>query len=131
MYNSRVVVLFIGEWLRIMKIDYEAIGKRVRNEREKKSMSQMRLAELSNLSVNSISHIECGNTKFSLPSIVAIANALDVTIDCLMMDVVNNSHIQFKKELVDIFDSCTNDEYTLLVNICKTTLETYRNLKNK
>lgn len=112
-----------------MKIDYIAIGKRVRNEREKKNMSQMRLAELSNLSVNSISHIECGNTKFSLPSIVAIANALDITVDCLLMDVVDHSLIQFKKELVDIFDNCSKEEYILLTEICKTTLETYRKLK--
>ena len=112
-----------------MKIDYIAIGKRVRNEREKKNMSQMRLAELSNLSVNSISHIECGNTKFSLPSIVAIANAPDITVDCLLMDVVDHSLIQFKKELVDIFDNCSKEEYILLTEICKTTLETYRKLK--
>lgn len=112
-----------------MKIDYIAIGKRVRNEREKKNMSQMRLAELSNLSVNSISHIECGNTKFSLPSIVAIANALDITVDCLLMDVVDHSLIQFKKELVDIFDNCSKEEYILLTEICKITLETYRKLK--
>lgn len=114
-----------------MKIDYIAIGKRVRNEREKKNMSQMHLAELSNLSVNSISHIECGNTKFSLPSIVAIANALDITVDCLLMDVVDNSLIQFKRELVDIFDNCSKEEYTLLVDICKTALETYRRIQNK
>ena len=112
-----------------MKIDYIAIGKRVRNEREKKNMSQMRLAELSNLSVNSISHIECGNTKFSLPSIVAIANALDITVDCLLMDVVDHSLIQFKKELVDIFDNCSKEEDILLTEICKITLETYRKLK--
>lgn len=114
-----------------MKIDYVAIGKRIRNEREKQHISQMKLAELSNLSINSISHIECGNTKFSLPSIVSIANALHITIDCLLMDVVDNSLIQFKKELIDTFDNCTKEEYTLLVNICKTTLETYRQLQNK
>lgn len=113
-----------------MKLDYIAIGKRVRNEREKKNMSQMRLAELSDLSINSISHIECGNTKFSLPSIVAIANALGVTVDCFLMDVVDNSLVQFKKELVDMFDNCSKDEYTLLVDICKTTLNTYRQVKN-
>lgn len=114
-----------------MKIDYAAIGKRVRNEREKKNMSQMRLAELSNLSINSISHIECGNTKFSLPSIVSIANALNVTVDCFLMDVVDNSLIQFKKELVDIFDDCSEEEYTLLVNICKSALTTYRQINNR
>ena len=114
-----------------MELDYAAIGKRIRNEREKKNMSQMRLAELSDLSVNSISHIECANTKFSLPSIVAIANALGVSVDCFLMDVVDNSLVQFKKELVDIFDGCSKDEYTLLVDICKTALNTYRKINNK
>ena len=113
-----------------MKLDYIAIGKRIRKEREKKKMSQMRLAELSNLSVNSISHIECGNTQFSLPSIVAIANALDVSVDCFLMDVVDNSLIQFKRELVEIFDDCSKGEYTLLVDICRTALDTYRKVKN-
>ncbi len=114
-----------------MKIDYEAIGQRVRNERKKKGMSQERLAEYSNLSVNSISHIECGNTKFSLPSIVAIANALNITVDCLLMDVVDNSLIQFKRELAEIFDGCSKEEYILLSDVCKATLESYRNLHRK
>ena len=113
-----------------MKLDYEAIGKRIRNEREKKGITQLRLAELSDLSVNSISHIECGNTKFSLPSIVSIANALDITVDHFLMDVVDNSLIQFKRELVEVFNDCSKDEYILLTDICKTTLKTYRNIQN-
>lgn len=112
-----------------MELNYKAIGKRIRNEREKKKISQMQLAELSDLSVNSISHIECGNTKFSLPSIVAIANALQVSVDNFLMDVIDNSTIQFKKELMDLFDDCSKDEYSLLVNICKSALTTYRQLK--
>ena len=88
----------------------------------------MRLAELSDLSENSISHIECGNTKFSLPSIVAIANALNVTVDHFLMDVVDNSLIQFKQELVEVFDDCTKEEYTLLSEICRTALTTYKKI---
>ncbi len=114
-----------------MKIDYEAIGQRVKNERKKKGISQERLAELSDLSVNTLSHIECGNTKFSLPSIIAIVNALGITVDCLLMDVVDNSLIQFKRELAEIFDNCSKEEYTLLADICKTTLDTYRKIQNK
>ncbi len=114
-----------------MKIDYVAIGQRVKNERKKKGISQERLAELSDLSVNTLSHIECGNTKFSLPSIIAIVNALGITVDCLLMDVVDNSLIQFKRELVEIFDNCSKEEYTLLSDICKTTLDTYRKIQNK
>ena len=91
----------------------------------------MHFAELSNLSINSISHIEGGNTKFSLPSIVAIANALNITVDHFLMDVVDNSLIQFKRELVEIFEECSKEEYILLSDICKTTLATYRNIQKK
>lgn len=114
-----------------MKIDYVAIGQRIKNERKKKGISQEKLAELSDLSVNTLSHIECGNTKFSLPSIVAVANALNITVDCLLMDVVDNSLIQFKRELVEIFDNCSKEEYTLLTDVCKATLDTYRKIQSK
>ncbi len=114
-----------------MKLDYKAIGQRVRNERNKKGISQEWLAEMADLSVNSVSHIECGNTKFSLPSIVAIANALNITVDCLLMDVIDNSLIQFKRELVEIFNDCSKEEYTLLTDVCKTALSSYRKLQRK
>ncbi len=114
-----------------MSLDYIAIGKRIKNERKRKQMSQLQLSELSNISSNSISHIELGKTKVSLPSLVAIANALDTTVDHLLMDVIDNSLDYFRYELSDIFNECTKEEFVLLTDISKTTLETFRQIKKK
>ena len=55
-----------------MEIDYELIGKRIREERISQNLSQQTLAEISNISPTNISHIERGATKLSLPTLVSI-----------------------------------------------------------
>lgn len=106
-----------------MEIDYKAIGKRIRKCRKQMRLTQRQLAEMSDLSDTNISHIERGATKLSLPSLIAIANSLNTTTDYLLMDVIDNSEIQFKKEFSELLKDCSKDEYNLLYNICKATLE--------
>ena len=64
-----------------MSINYEIIGSRIRGIRKNKKMTQEKLAELSGVEPSNISHIERAATKLSLPTLVSIANALDVTLD--------------------------------------------------
>ena len=60
-----------------MELDYQEIGRNVRNYRMKKGLNQRELAELVNVSDQHISHIENAHTKLGLPTLVAIANALE------------------------------------------------------
>ena len=69
-----------------MALDYQAIGTRIRRMRKAHGLTQQALAELSNQEPSNISHIERGATKLSLPTLVNIANALDVTVDELLFD---------------------------------------------
>ena len=64
-----------------MMIDYEIIGKRIREIRNARKMTQATLAELSGVEPSNISHIERAATKLSLPTLINIANALNVTLD--------------------------------------------------
>ena len=109
-----------------MNIDYNGIGKRIRKCRKELNLTQQQLAEYSDLSDTNISHIERGATKLSLPSLIAIANALHTTTDYLLMDVIDNSDIQFKKEFAELLNGCTADEYRLLYNLCKAALDSKR-----
>ena len=109
-----------------MGIDYVAIGKRIRKCRKQLNLTQQQLAEMSDLSDTNISHIERGATKLSLPSLISITNALNTTTDYLLMDVINNSEIQFKKEFAELLKDCDKEEYKLLYNICKAALESRR-----
>lgn len=106
-----------------MEIDYKAIGKRIRKQRKGLNLTQQKLAEMADLSDTNISHIERGATKLSLPSLIAIANALNTTTDYLLMDVINNSEFEFKKEFAELLKNCSKEEYNLLYSICKAALE--------
>ena len=108
-----------------MDIDYFAIGKRIRKRRKDLKMTQANLAELANLSDSNISHIERGATKLSLPSIISIANALDTTVDNLLMDNIKSSDIEFKIEFADLLKNCSVNEYNLLYDTCKILLKTF------
>ena len=59
-------------------MDYVAVGRRIRAQRKKLSLSQEELAEMVNISTVHMSHIETGYTKLSLPVLVDLACALGV-----------------------------------------------------
>lgn len=69
-----------------MELDYDALGKRVRENRIRRGFSQEKLAEMADLSITHISNIEHAKTKVALQSLVLIANALEVTVDELIGD---------------------------------------------
>ena len=74
-----------------MELDYKMIGNRISELRKKKGMTQAVLAELSEIEPSHISHIERAATKLSLPTLVAIANALEVTLDELVYNNLSKS----------------------------------------
>ncbi len=109
-----------------MNIDYIAIGQRIRIRRKEIGITQQKLAEMADLSDTNISHIERGATKLSLPSLVAIANALETTPDSLLMDSVDKSEPMIKAEFARLFENCTKQEYKMLYDICKAALDSTR-----
>lgn len=72
-------------------MDYIAMGKRVKDIRKRKGITQERLAELTGLSSAHISNIENAHTKVSLSSVVSIANALQISLDEIMCDSLEKS----------------------------------------
>lgn len=63
-------------------------GKRIKIERIKQEISQEKLAELSGLHRTTLGSIENGKTSPTLDTIAKIANALNLTISELLVDVV-------------------------------------------
>lgn len=99
-------------------MDYEKIGMRVRFFRRRKGLSQEQLAELVDISVPHMSHIETGNTKLSLPVFVALANALDVRTDELLHDSAPN-HDSVMREMTALLDTCTPQQARCIADIAK------------
>lgn len=71
-----------------MAIDYKAIGKRIRRYRKMHDITQEELSNRVDVTCSHISNIENAKTKVSLPLLVDIANALDVSADDLLCDNV-------------------------------------------
>lgn len=67
-------------------MDYKKLGIRIKSVRKRIGYTQTQLAVLTGYSVQHISHIETGDTKLSVDSLVKIANTLEISLDQLLMD---------------------------------------------
>ena len=67
-------------------INYIAIGKRIRQYRLLKHLTQENISNATDLAASYISNIENGSTKVGLMSLIRIARALDVSMDQLLYD---------------------------------------------
>ena len=111
-------------------MDYKAIGQRVRRVRKAKNMTQETLAELVNISTVYVSHIETGSGKPSLPIIVAIADALDVSVDALLYDEPRSGTSIAVDEIAAILQGCDGKQAAFIADIvraAKASLDTYEN----
>ncbi len=71
-----------------MAIDYELLGQRIREARIKAGMTQATFSGIIGLLPSHYAHIESGKAKINLPTLVAIEQALDTTIDLLLYDSI-------------------------------------------
>ena len=98
-----------------MGIDYELLGQRIREARIKTGMTQATLSGIIGLSPSHYSHIESGKAKINLPTLVAIAQALDTTIDSLLYDSTPVLVDAYDRDFKDLLDDCTRDERGILL----------------
>ena len=109
-----------------MSIDYKSIGKRIKTARIRLDMTQERLAEQVNLSPSHLSNIETGTTKVSLPTIIKLANALQVSVDSLLADSVVQSKTVFEEDIQTILSDCDDYEIRVIADIAAATKKTLR-----
>ena len=67
-------------------MDYNALGRRIRECRIKHNYTQLQVAEQLLFSQKHIGNIERGDAKPSVDLLVRIANTLDVSLDYLLQD---------------------------------------------
>ena len=83
------------------------VGKRIRDIRKEKKISQEKLAELASLSSSYISDIENGKVNASIVSYYQIAEALNMPLSTLVM-AVNTADKKTEAELADLFNQARN-----------------------
>lgn len=99
------------------KLDYEILGLQVKALRQKKALTQDSLAEMVHCFPSHISNIENNHTKVSLSTLLAIANALDTSIDYLLSAQYENSSFALDNAILQAIQDWDNDKKDKLLKI--------------
>ena len=88
-----------------MTINYQRIGKKIRELRIKRKLSQETLAELCNLSSSYISYIETGKKRLSFATLEKLSKYLNFDIDIYDKNIRKYSNKQaFLKRLITLIE---------------------------
>lgn len=101
-------------------MDYKRIGQKIREYRKLRSFTQEELAEEIGISSTHMSHIETGSTKLSLPVIVDLSKALQVTIDSIIQ--IDNKNIRNEsnfEEFGEIYKKLPAEKQKVLIEIAR------------
>lgn len=97
-------------------VNFEKIGKRIHNLRVEKNLTQEYLSQKAGVNVSHISNIENNRVKISLSTLIAVANALNVTVDYLLEnEYIADSGIN--SQIIKKLESFDDDKKERLIKI--------------
>lgn len=108
-----------------MTLNYKKIGKKIKQARCMKKLTQMELADILDMSYSYISYIETGRRHMSLETFVMIANELNVTADFLLSTNIKTKKDALQEQLI-LFEGCTDYEQRVLFETAKALMEILR-----
>lgn len=74
----------------MLTVDYTLVGQKIKEKRLQNNLTREQLAELCDLSVSYIAHIERGTKSLSLETAVKICSVLNVSLDYLLLDEIQS-----------------------------------------
>lgn len=92
------------------EINYQKLGLKIKEIRISRGLTQDTLAEMVSCNTSHISNIENNHTKVSLNVLLAIANALNTSIDYLLFDQYENSSLALDNEILRAIQDCDNEK---------------------
>lgn len=103
----------------LSEVNYKALGERIKTIRKEKGLTQENLAEKIGCNTSHISNIENDYTKLSLNALVAIANALEVSIDYLLSEQIAVGDSAIDQEIMKQLKSCNESDKEKILQIVK------------
>jgi transcriptional regulator with XRE-family HTH domain len=128
-YNETTNSIFGGF---MMELDKKALGVRISQYREKRGITQMKLAEDLDVSPTHVSYMEKGKRGLTLERLILVANVLHVSTDQLLVDYLENTIELTSFEFADLLSDCSEYERRVLLKIvtsAKTALRDNRYLR--
>lgn len=113
-----------------MEVDYKAIGRRIKNKRIEKNLTQEKLGELIGMSGKYIGNIERGEGITSIKTFILIVNALETSADKLLADNVIESKVIYDEEVKEILENLNHKELKIIVKMMKANKEAIKELES-
>ena len=88
-----------------------------------RAQMQKDLAEKIGISKPHMSNIETAHTKIGLETLVAIANALNTSVDEFLSDTVSNSQVIFNDELKTVLERADMEELKVICKLARVILK--------
>ena len=104
-------------------MDGKAVGRRIKEAREKRHLTQEELAARIDISPTHVSVIERGTMIPRLDTFVAIANALEVSGDALLLDVVDHAAESQASDLSAALEGLPWEEKRRILKVVRTLME--------
>lgn len=114
-----------------MDVHLIEVGARVKQAREAKKLSQLRLAEILDVSPSYLSNIEKGKQNMSIMMLFKLCNALDVPADWLLRNNSPESTAITISEISGLLDDCSPSEREAIVEMVQSMKSALRTIKAK
>ena len=110
-----------------MQVNFVLIGKRVRETRKQQKLTQDQLAEMSDLTVGYISHVETARKKASLSALISISNALGITLDELLTGNQLHNPTDYQTDIDLLMADCSPMEKRMIYELISASKTILRN----
>ncbi len=110
-----------------MTINYNVLGKRIKEYRRMKGYSQARLAELSKVSVSYIAKVEVGIRKLNLEAAVNICEAFGITMNQLLVGNAPSTSNDYLEDYTFLLSNCNRYEKRIIIDISYATKNILQN----
>jgi transcriptional regulator with XRE-family HTH domain len=96
-------------------IDYVAVGRRIREKRQKLDMSQAEFSKLAGITKVHLSNIECAHTSPSLAVMLKCARVIGCGVDALLWDNYEKNRQVFEDQFATLVSDCNEYELKLFI----------------
>ncbi len=100
-------------------LNFSQIGKRLKEIRISKGLTQEYVANMADVNTSHISNIENNRTKISLTTLVQICNALGVTIDYVLKDEYSDTSSVLEQSILKELQNCDDDMKERILQIIR------------
>ena len=100
-----------------MAVDFSIIGKRLKEARKKKGLTQEQLVEKMGVSIAYLSKVETGKIHINLERLSEICGILEVSEGEILNGVSNNSEKYLHSEFYELLTRCSSKEQKLAYKI--------------